>query len=83
MIFPVKIYKPNEHGELEYVETIYKDAVISHHWLPVTCKKCRVLKRLKPKLASIRRQIASYEKRLKELKSLEKRYQGELGNASK
>ncbi len=63
--------------------TDYKDAIISHHWLPVTCKKCRVLKRLKPKLASIRRQIASYEKRLKELKSLEKRYQGELGNASK
>ena len=63
--------------------TDYKDAVISHHWLPVTCKKCRVLKRLKPKLASIRRQVASYEKRLKELKSLEKRYQSELGNTSK
>ena len=63
--------------------TDHKTAVISHHWLPVTCKKCRVLKRLKPKLASIRRQIASYEKRLKELKSLETRYQGELGDAYK
>ena len=32
MIFPVKIYKPNEHGELEYVETIYPDALSKIHW---------------------------------------------------
>ena len=61
----------------------YKSAVISYNWLPVTCKKCRVLKRVKPKLASIKRQIASYEKRLKELKNLETRYQGDIANAFK
>ena len=32
IIYPVKIYKPNEHGELEYVETIYPDALAKTHW---------------------------------------------------
>lgn len=59
--------------------TDYNAAVISYHWLPVTCKKCRIIKRLKPKLTSIKQQIIYTEKRLKELKNLEKKYQNELG----
>ena len=33
IIYPVKIYKPNEHGELEYVETIYPDQLSEIHWV--------------------------------------------------
>jgi len=59
--------------------TDYTAAIISHHWLPVTCKKCRAIKRFKPKLALVKRQIVSSEKRLKVLKNLEQKYQNELG----
>ena len=33
IIYPVKIYKPNEQGKLEYVETIYPDALSKVHWV--------------------------------------------------
>ena len=32
IIYPVKIYKPNKHGELEHVETIYPAALSKIHW---------------------------------------------------
>ena len=32
IIYPVKIYRPNEFGELEYVETIYPDQLSETHW---------------------------------------------------
>lgn len=32
IIYPVKIYKPNDFGELEYVETIYPDELVKSHW---------------------------------------------------
>ena len=59
--------------------TDYTAAIISHHWFPVTCKKCKVIKRFKPKLALVKRQIISTEQRLKVLKTLEQPYQNELG----
>ena len=33
IIYPVKIYKPNEQGKLEYVETVYPDALSKVHWV--------------------------------------------------
>tara|TARA_Y100000361_G_C11031426_1_gene275007 strand:- start:270 stop:467 length:198 start_codon:yes stop_codon:yes gene_type:complete len=33
IIYPVKIYKPNEHGELEYVKTIYPNQLSEIHWV--------------------------------------------------
>ena len=33
IIYPVKIYKPNVNGELEYVETVYPDALSKVHWV--------------------------------------------------
>tara|TARA_R100001594_G_C3854979_1_gene219416 strand:- start:13 stop:219 length:207 start_codon:yes stop_codon:yes gene_type:complete len=32
IIYPVKIYRPNEYGELEYIETIYPDQLSDIHW---------------------------------------------------
>lgn len=33
IIYPVKIYKPNVNGELEYVKTVYPDALSKVHWV--------------------------------------------------
>lgn len=59
-----------------------KSSVITHHWLQVTCKKCRLLKRISPKLKNIVRNISVCEKRLKELKLIEQRYRNELEKAA-
>jgi len=32
IIYPVKIYRPNDLGELEYIETIYPPQLSDIHW---------------------------------------------------
>lgn len=32
IIYPVKIYRPNEHGDLEYVKTVYPEVLAKIHW---------------------------------------------------
>lgn len=32
ILYPVKIYKPNKHGDIEYVETIPPDTLSKIHW---------------------------------------------------
>jgi len=36
IVYPVKIYRPNEYGELEYIETIYPDELSKTHWAKFT-----------------------------------------------
>tara|TARA_R110002020_G_scaffold388033_1_gene598771 strand:+ start:517 stop:711 length:195 start_codon:yes stop_codon:yes gene_type:complete len=32
IVYPVKIYKPNIDGELEYIETVYPDELSKVYW---------------------------------------------------
>ena len=76
-------WKNNTNSKRLCNATDYKKAIISNHWMPVNCKNCKTIKRVKPKLTAITRQIATYERQLKKLKHLEGQYQGELSNAFK
>ena len=60
----------------------HKKSIITHQWIHVTCNNCKVIRRNVPKLKVLNRQLLACEKRLKELKKITQRYQGELNKAT-
>lgn len=52
----------------------YQSSIISHHWLQVNCKKCKLMHKLKPKLENIINKIKFHQEQINHLTNIERKY---------